>query len=145
MNAMKKFLIQEFEKLSQIRQASDFPIVYFRLFQLVTIFITIAFAFSSLGLLGFAGIGRILNCILWAALNLLAAEVGLRLIVQSQATGVAVGLILAILHTFSIQFLLSLFGFYAFLNPASQKRYLRSTPPWVKEALKVLRIHWLDE
>ncbi len=142
MTPIKNFLNREFYRLTHLRGLSDLPILYFRSFQGVGILIWISFSFSILGGLGLSALGMVLSSLISLAMNLVAAEVGLRASLRDQPMAVGIGLMLAVTHLLSVQFLLSVFGLYACLNPAAQKRYLRFAPSWVKDWLGKFKIDW---
>jgi hypothetical protein len=144
MNSVKNFLNRELYRLMHLKSASDLIILYFRVFQAVTIFLFLSFALTIFGAMGISGLGMVLTTFISSVLNIATAEAGLRTSQNNQSITIAIGILLASTHLFSTQFPLSLFGFYACLNPASQKRYLRNSPPWVKELLSRLKMDWIE-
>ncbi len=144
MHPLKEYFNKEFYRLMHLRNMSDLPILYFRIFQILSILIFFSLSLSLLSALGWSAFGLLLSALVSLALNVAAAEVGFRATSHHQPMVVGIGLMLSVSHLFGIQFLLSVFGFYAFLNPASQRRYLRWAPPWVKDILSKLKMNWTD-
>jgi hypothetical protein len=144
MTPILNYLNRELYRITHLRGASDLPILYFRLFQVVSILLFIALVFSAIPAMGWSAIGIILTSLISLALNLAAAEMGMRAALQNQPMAVAIAVMLALSHLFSVQFPLSLFGVYSCLNPAAQKRYLRWAPPWVKQLLAKLKMDWSE-
>ena len=133
----------EFEKVKKATGKDELYYPFLRLVQVscvlglvLTLTGTTPVLLANMGLSGiFVGITVLINAVVINGLFFFLAEYALRKIRKKEFIGIAIGLVLALLHIPGIFLLVGAFGFYALLNPEFQKAYYRNCP---KEFLNLL-------
>lgn len=151
---MIKKLNSEFEKLISTQSSSELYVIFFRLVQFFAIIGTVYFLFfvapmiASLRLpgetLGVNALFFVTGQIGLGFLHIASAEFALRSTAQKKFSGVFIGLVLCLIALPSWQFLFGLFGFYCFLNPDFQQKYLTNSPEYFQKILVNLGIHRIN-
>ena len=151
LNSLKEFLIFEFKNICSIKEGHELPLLFFRLYQVITLvsvfYLTLVFLTSGIFSAELQGVGVPFGSVLFMPLlsvffYLILSEIGLRFMRNGKIAGFWIGLILSLKATFSLGFLLGLFGIYSFLNPSFQKKHLQNAPTWFKEFLSTLKINF---
>ena len=144
----------QINKLFSINSGAELYGIFFRLVQAISILGGVHYLFVVLPLLitmraipGMDGAlspllaGEPLSLCLGSAI---LAEIALRATEKKKFVGVFLGLILSSAMLLSAYFLVGLFGFYCFLNPAFQQSYLQNSPEGFQHILSVMGCHWIN-
>ena len=143
-------LVNWVQSIFESNDCKKLHLLFFRGFQILEILTTF---YALVGLRPYltnvdpvyAGMSTVFfSSLVWTGIFVLIAEVGWRLVQKGSIVGFWIGLILSLMSLPSIKILLGAFGFYAFLNPRSQRELLQDSPVWLKDFLSSLKINFLD-
>lgn len=144
------FINSQINRVKSIKDGGGLYFIYFRLSQIITLVVAL-FVVGTMAtvIIPMESFQLPLMSFLLSAVALIfslaLSEFCLRSMDKGKTVGLYVGLILCVFQLFGMGFPMALFGFYAFLNPAAQKKFLTDAPPWFKDVLSNLRINFTEQ
>jgi len=148
---MKNYFIKQWEEVCAVEESSELYRIFMRVVQFVG-YVGLAYQLVMLpymlNIVRYSpelGLSMLVMPLLFTLGMILVSKRADRAIVAGKFYGTAIGLVLSLICVPHWYLPLGIFGFYCFLNPAYQKKYLGNAPKPFVDFLSLLQINYTGQ